>query len=89
MKAGEWEPPTDIPRELVIAGLERQVETETGTRELWARADDSAIWKITDEVERSDASERDPLRTPTSIRTFLTMEYSRYDEPVVIKPPIQ
>ena len=88
LKAGEWEPPTEVPRELFIADLERQVEAEIGTRELWARADDSAIWKITDEVERSDVSERDPLRTPTSIKTSSIIEYSRYNEPVEIKPPI-
>ena len=88
LEAGEWEPPAEVPRELIVSSLERQAQTETGTRELWARADDSVIWKIIDEVERSDANERDPLRAPITRKTFSTLEYSRYKEPVVIKPPI-
>ena len=41
LKAGEWEPPAEVPRELIISSLERQAEVETGTIELWAREDDS------------------------------------------------
>ena len=88
LKAGESEPPAGVPRETLIEILERQAEMEVGTRELWARADDSVIWKIIDEVEGSDANERDPLRAPITRKTFSTLEYSRYNEPVVIKPPI-
>ena len=88
LKAGEWEPPAEIPRELFVADLEKQAETETGTRELWARADDGVIWRIIDEVERTEVDDRDHLRALIPIKSSSTLEYSRYNEPVVIKPPI-
>ena len=89
LKAGEWEPPAEIPRELFVADLEEQAEAETGTIELWARADDGVIWKIIQEVETPEVDGRDSLRPPTSIKRYSTMKYSRYNEPVVIKPPIR
>ena len=88
LEAGEWEPPAEVSRELFIADLERQAEVETGTRELWARADNGAIWMTIDEVERTEVDGRDSLGAPTSIKTSSIIEYSRYNEPVEIKPPI-
>ena len=88
LEAGEWEPPAEVSRELFIADLERQAEVETGTRELWARTDNGAIWMTIDEVERTEVDGRDSLGAPTSIKTSSIIEYSRYNEPVVVKPPI-
>ena len=52
LEAGEWETPAEVPRELIISSLERQAEVETGTIELWAREDDSMIWKVVTERDR-------------------------------------
>ncbi len=88
LKAGEWEPPVEVPRELFIADLERQAKVETGTRELWARADDSAIWKVITERDGLDGSTSASLRPSVPRKTYDVLEYSRYNEPVVIKRPI-
>ncbi len=88
LEAGEWEPPAGVPREELIESLLRQAEVETGAIELWAREDDSTIWMISDEVGRTEVDGRDSFGAPTSIKTSSIIEYSRYNEPVVIKPPI-
>ena len=88
LKAGEGEPPAEVPRELFIAGLERQAEVETGTRELWARADDSTVWRIITQRDGLDASTSVSFRSFVPRKTYDVLEYSRYNEPVVIKPPI-
>ena len=88
LKAGEWEPPVEVPRELFIAGLERQAEVETGTRELWARADDSTVWRIITQRGGLDASTSASLRSSVPRKTTSTLEYAHFNEPVVIKPPI-
>ena len=88
LKAGEWEPPAEVPRELIISSLERQAEVETGTIELWAREDDSMIWKVITERDGLDGNTSVSFRSFVPRKTYDVLEYSRYNEPVEIKPPI-
>ena len=90
LEAGEWEPPAEVPvpREDMIRSLQQQAEVETGTIELWARADDSTIWRIITERDGLDASASEPFRYLLPRKSYEILEYSRYNEPVVIKPPI-
>ena len=88
LEAGEWEPPAEVPRELIISSLERQAEVETGTIELWAREDDSMIWKVITERDGLDGNTSVSFRSFVPRKTYDVLEYSRYNEPVEIKPPI-
>ena len=88
LKAGEWEPPPEVPRDLAIAGLEKQAEVETGTIELWAREDDSTTWNVSLETERLDADNPEYRDSFVPRKTTSILEYSHFNEPVVIKPPI-
>ena len=88
LEAGEWEPPAEVPRELIISSLERQAEVETGTIELWAREDDSMIWKVITERDGLDGNTSVSFRSFVPRNTYDVLEYSRYNEPVEIKPPI-
>ena len=88
LEAGEWEPPAEVPRELIISSLERQAEVETGTIELWAREDDSMIWRVITERDGLDGNTSVSFRSFVPRKTYDVLEYSRYNEPVVIKPPI-
>ena len=88
LEAGEWEPLAEVPRELFIAGLERQAEVETGTIELWAREDDSTTWNVSLETERLDADNPEYRDSFVPRKTTSTLEYAHFNEPVVIKPPI-
>ena len=88
LEAGELEPPARVPREALIEILQRQAEVETGTRELWARADDSTVWRIITQRDWFDASTSVSFRYFVPRKTYDVLEYSRYNEPVVIKPPI-
>ena len=90
LEAGEWEPPAEVPvpREDMIRSLQQQAEVETGAIELWAREDDSTIWRIITERDWLDASASESFRSFVPRKTYEALEYSRYNEPVVIKPPI-
>ena len=88
LEAGEWEPPAEVPRELIISSLERQAEVETGTIELWAREDDSMIWRVITERDGLDGNNSVSFRSFVPRKTYDVLEYSRYNEPVEIKPPI-
>ena len=88
LKAGEWEPSVGVPWEALIESLQGQAEAETVTRELWARADDSTIWRVVTERDRLDASTSVSFRSFASRKTYDVLEYSRYNESVVIKPPV-
>ena len=88
LESGELELPPEVPRELLIADLKEQVEAETGAIELWARADNGAIWKIITERDNLDVNTSESRGIPATRSTYDVMEYSRYNEPVVIKPPI-
>ncbi len=88
LESGELELPPEVPRELLIADLKEQVEAETGAIELWARADNGAIWKIITERDNLDVNTSESRGIPATRSTYDIMEYSRYNESVVIKPPI-
>ncbi len=93
LKAGEWEPPKaiegiEISREDMISSFERQAEAETGTIKLWAREDDSTMWRIITERDNLDVDASERFRSSTPRKTYDVLEYSRYNEPVVIKRPI-
>ena len=88
LKAVEWELPAEVPRELIISSLERQAEVETGTIVLWAREDDSTTWNVSLETERLDADNPEYRDSFVPRKTTSILEYSRYNEPVEIKPPI-
>ena len=90
IKAGEWEPPNEskISLEDFIGILEEQAGAETGSIELWAREDDSTMWRVITERDNLDVIDSRADRSTITKRTYDVLEYSRYNEPVVIKPPI-
>ena len=88
LEAGEWEPPAVVPREDLVRSLQQQAEVETGTIELCARADDSTIWRIITERDGLDANASERFGHLLPRKSYEVLEYSRYNEPVVIKPPI-
>ena len=88
LESGEWEPPATGSREELIESLRRQAETETGAVKLWAREDDSTVWRIITERNSLDVNTSEQFRPFHIVKSYTVMEYSRYNEPVAIKPPI-
>ena len=84
---GELELPEGLSREEHISAIQRMMETERFTDEYWVREDDSRIWRMHLVWEKSGLEMFDSVGAYLPQRRDTIVEYSRYNEPVEIRPP--
>ncbi len=89
LDSGEWEPESieGLSREEQISALQTMMETEMFTDEFWVREDSSRIWRMRLVWEKSGHEEFESVGALLPQRRSTVVEYSRYNEPVEIRPP--